>query len=256
MRYQTAAPLNKFIDKCESMSKMSFAGISFPVLLLSSNDVFLLNEAIEEFSQNVMKRNIISSCGSIPLINVKFDCCDDFTAEFQRLIKMMNLYSGFSNNYHGIVAIDISGWGNNAGSDEFDALMAYLSDTSKDRIYVFYTLESEEILRHALSRYFVVQKTQISLEKPSQMVNYILTKLSDKGFETQGISSSLKEVLDDMFSSGQYQGVETLEMLHREISHYAFEKKQHSIDDSIMHDFVKQFKFNKRKDEKAIGLIK
>lgn len=216
MKYQITAPLNNFISQCAGKHK----GNRFPAALITSTDPAFLAEAVKELSGKLLNLNIIKQSGT-PFLNFRLANSQDFKAEFQRLVHMLNMNARYTNSYRGVVAVDLSEWQQDAQCRELDAVLAYLQDTEKDRIYIFYAAtQKAEPLHSALRAYFTVEDAALKMEKPMQIYNYTVGLLSDRyGVQVEETASTiLYKAIAAMAQEADFCGVSTLHSFCRDIA--------------------------------------
>ena len=174
MKYQITAPLNNtYLKDLESMKDKSIKTM-FPSVFLASTDEALLEAGVEEL------------CGRIKSMSVfRYDdhlihaCVDarNFKQSFLQLVATLDCNSGFYNEYKGILTVDLSSF-NDDYADELIALLAFLADYQKDRIYIFYSnAHCIESTRKYINQFFTCHVFNVKLEKPQQKVNYCKTLL-------------------------------------------------------------------------------
>lgn len=222
MKYQITAPLNNYILKCYDLSKNKLSkNMQYPAILLTSTDDTLLSQAIYELADRITSLNVIKQSGLTNCVNIKVEYTQDFKKEFQRMIHTLNTNAKYTNSYQGIVAIDLSDWVSDIETDEFVALLSYLKDTSKNRIYIFYSTKKEvKHLSSALRNYFSIDTHELKMEKVKQKYYYTITFLEDEyGIKIDESSQNkLYDTIVAMADSDNSTSLQSLNSFCREIA--------------------------------------
>ena len=107
-----------------------------PSIFLTSADEELLQESIEELTQDIVASGVIPSTGTRSCVNIRLRRKRDFAEEFRRLYITLKSSAGFHNDFYGIVAVDLTEWSSDPADEDLDAVLSYLKDSENGRFYM------------------------------------------------------------------------------------------------------------------------
>lgn len=250
MNYQITAPLNGFVSKCAAHRADK---LQFPAAFLTSGDEALLTDAVEELAEKLSAACRVKRSG-MPVLHLRIGNERDFREEFQRMVYILNQKAGYANSYQGIVTLDLTEWQRDARCKELEAVLAYLKDTAKDRIYIFYAVtQKEEPLRAALSSWFAVEAAPLKMEKPAQLYNYTVGLLAEHyGVQVEeSAKSGLHQCIAAMAQEADFGGVAQLHSYCRDI---AWETGG-LLNDRTLQGFQQKHSSKKKQQKNEVGLI-
>ena len=231
-----------------------------PSIFLTSADEELLQESIEELTQDIVASGVIPSTGTRSCVNIRLRRKRDFAEEFRRLYLTLKSSAGFHNDFYGIVAVDLTEWSSDPADEDLDAVLSFLKDSENGRFYVFYAAtEYPAKLKSSLALFFSLETHNLSLEKTTEQLKYVTSILhTEYGIPVDSSAEiSLMQIVKDTSSGDTYRGVVSLNSLCRDISYHLMTKGLTTLDNKFLSDYKKEIKVKESKDEKpVVGLIK
>lgn len=231
-----------------------------PSIFIASEDESLLQEAIQELTQEILAKSLVRTSGTCPCINLSLRRQRNFAEEFQRMYITLKNHAGFNNDFKGIVAVDLSDWSSSVIDEDLDAVLSYLKDTDQDRYYIFYAAtEYPSKLKNILQFYFTVEMHQLHLEKASELLQFAVSKLKnehDINIDSKA-EVSLMQVINMFIETENYRGVGSINSMCRDMAFMLITEGYRTLDAKFLSKYKKSIGCNEVKCEKpTVGLIK
>lgn len=231
-----------------------------PNMFITSEDESLLQEAIQELTEEILANNLVRTSGTCPCINLSLRRQRNFAEEFRRMYITLKNNAGFCNDFKGIVAVDLTDWASGVADDDLDAVLSYLKDTEQDRYYIFYAVtEYPSKLKSLLQYYFTIEMHQLHLEKASDLLQFAVSKLkTEYDIELDGKAEvGLMQLIKAYIGTENYRGVGSINSMCRDMAFMLMAQGRRTMDAK----FLSQYKQNignkeSKKEKPAIGLIK
>ncbi len=249
----------EFVSKWKTAQSLDRAVIT-PSMFLASEDECLLQEAVGELTDELLKRNAVPTTGTVPCINLSLRRQRHFAEEFHRMYTTLKNHAGFCNDFKGIVAVDLTDWASCGMDEDLEAVLSYLKDTQHDRFYIFYATTSEpDKLRNILQFYFTVQPHFLKLEKASELLSYAVSKLRSEysiRLDNQA-EASLGQVIRAVVKAGGYRGIGSVSSMCRDLSYQLLSEGSRTMDSAFIANYKQSAIHTERKPTKpVVGLIK
>ena len=273
MKLDGVTDIKRIVNQWRFLSKnLESSGNELPILL--PNMLWIskpgigktsLLKLISEFLYN--QKNILSFNGMVRYFEFHVGYCspnEDFS-ELRRLIDTIRQSAGFRGEYKGIVYLDINEWVEHEEDKHFITLLEYLAGNIDNLLIIFCIAAQNDSdtrnIERILSMFFRIDKVILDLPDVEILLDYVKNHLKKYGLSLDSDSEGIiKQAIEALCKSKDFDGYKTLNMLCRDIVYRAFavEKPKKVITKKFASQFSEESDYMKStiiniKEKFAIG---
>ncbi len=172
-------------------------------------------------------------------------------SELNRLIEQVKVYAGFRHEYRGVIAIDISEWGEHQNEEHFISILEYLSYISAKSFIIFcadnFTEEQAEKTERMINAFCRICAVEFPYPSHEELSEYCVQKLKKyKLILDEQAKLVLAESIKKLMESEYFYGYNTANRICLdiafELSSYISDKDT-VISQELLHTFTKDSAF-------------
>lgn len=204
--------------------------------------LFLLAEYLES------KKNLMSFCGDVKFFEFKLEYCrpEANFSELYRLMECTEAAAGFSNQYKGIIRINVNSWVGHQNEKHFIDFLKYLQ-VNTAHWFVILTLSKEEEnektrgMEAVVSMFLRIEKITLRAPDDKELVEYAADRFSEFGLTLdEGAKQLLQKSIGVLRGNKYFYGFHTVTEMCNDIV-YALYSRTSPVDKVITSEMLGDF---------------